>query len=237
MFSFNKEDLEAALSQSFKNYEESGPRSTEKLKPLHQYFAGALKNIWGEEYGIHYLGDRTKEFTVSGKYYEKVIDITVTDKNKPIFCLGLKFVTSNYKQNANNYFEGMMGETANVQALRCLPYAQMIILRYETPYYKKSKDYYSIREKTKDEIINTKDLQKYLNLTFDIAQAHRPHILGIVLIIINETTKKVVCLSPGDYFEKKFADLLESSLSAKHFFDEIIKFKKYYSLNKNGNII
>ncbi len=68
--------------------------------------------------------------------------------------MGLKFVTSNYKQNANNYFESMMGETANIQRQN-IPYAQVIVLRYETPYYKK-KDWTSRK---------TKHLQKLKSLT------------------------------------------------------------------------
>lgn len=84
------------------------------------------------------MGDDNKELTVEGKYYPKDIDITVTKKGTPVFCLGIKFVTSNYKQNANNYFENMMGETANTQAIGNLPYAQRLILRNETPYYLKN---------------------------------------------------------------------------------------------------
>lgn len=233
---FNKEEFEEALSRSFKKYKESGPRSTEKLKPLHEYMANVLKEIWGKQYKIYYLGDPEKEYTVEGKYYIKKIDITVTHEGKPVFCLGLKFVTSNYKQNSNNYFEGMMGETANIQALRNLPYAQLIILRYETPYYKRE-DYNNKREKTKDEIINEHDLWKYLKLNFDVAQAHRPHILSVVLIDINETTQKVYYVSPSKVFEAKFAKLLEENLSLDKFFKEIENFKNFYTLNKNGHII
>lgn len=64
---------------------------------------------------------------VKGKYYDKDIDITVTKDNKPVMCIGIKFITSNYKQNTNNYFENMMGETANIQALKNLPYFQLIV--------------------------------------------------------------------------------------------------------------
>jgi len=159
-------------------YKEHGARSTEKLKPIHKYIAGVLKSIWGNGFEVHYLGADSKELTVAGKYYPKDIDITVTHHDKLVFCLGIKFVTSNYKQNANNYFESMMGETANIQALGNLPYAQLIIFRHETPYYKKNDS----QNPSKIEIINDKDIQKYLNLVFDSPQAHRPNFIGIHVI-------------------------------------------------------
>jgi hypothetical protein len=128
-----------ALEQSFKMYKLHGARSTAKLKPIHKFVADTLAEIWGKSFEIYYMGEETKEMTVDGKYYPKDIDITVTKTGQAIFCLGIKFVMSNYKQNTNNYFENMMGETANIQATGHLPYAQLIILRYETPYYKKMK--------------------------------------------------------------------------------------------------
>ncbi|MDR2126550.1 MAG: hypothetical protein LBP63_06960 [Prevotellaceae bacterium] len=135
---YNEKQLIEAIEQSFKMYKLHGARSTEKLKPIHKFIADTLSTIWGKKFEICYMSDNTREKTIEGKYYPKDIDVTVLDGEKPIFCLGIKFVTSNYKQNANNYFENMMGETANIQALGNLPYAQLIILRHETPYYKKN---------------------------------------------------------------------------------------------------
>lgn len=187
---YNENNFLKALSQSFQNYLEYGARSTEKLKPIHLFLAETLQSIFGKDYETHYLGENSKELTVEGKYYPKDIDITVTYNKKPIFCLGLKFVTSNYKQNANNYFEGMMGETANIQRQN-IPYAQVIVLRHETPYYKKGLDEQKDKTPSKIEVINQKDLSKYVNLVFDTQQAHRPFAIGILLVEINETTCEV----------------------------------------------
>jgi hypothetical protein len=167
------------------------------------------------------LGNETKEMTVEGKYYPKNIDMTITKNNKPILCVGLKFVTSNFKQNANNYFENMMGETANIQANQGLPYAHVIILRYETPYYKKDSSIGKI------EIINEKDLSKYLKLVFDTKQAHKPFAIGILLIDIDETTAIVKTINPEQILNKPFAELFESKLSMRNLFAEIEDFKKY----------
>jgi hypothetical protein len=78
-------------------YKKYGARSTAKLKPIHKFVAETLQNIFGKGFELHFLGDETKEMTVAGKYYLKDINITVSKNKKPVFCLGIKFVTSNYK--------------------------------------------------------------------------------------------------------------------------------------------
>ena len=161
--------------------------------------------------------------TVDGRYYPKDIDITISKNQIPVFCLGIKFVTSNYKQNANNYFESMIGETANIQAGGFLPYAHIIILRQETPYYNKNET----EIPSKIETINDRDIQKYLNLSFDNPQAHRPNYIGIVLIDIDEKTGKVSLTNADEYFSEQTAQLLKTKLSIKKFITEIADYKKY----------
>ena len=223
---YNEQKLIKALEASFKAYKELGARSTAKLKPLHKYLANILSKIWGKDYTVHFLGEESKEMTVEGKYYPKDIDITVAINGEPIFCLGIKFVTSNYKQNANNYFENMMGETANIQAIGNLPYAQLLILRRETPYYLKNET----EIPSKIEIINDKDIAKYLKLIFDDKQAHRPHYLGIQLIDIDEKTG-IVSLSNIDMaFSKETVKFLKKKLSLKNFFNEIETYRNYIKI-------
>jgi len=224
---YNENDFLKALSQSFENYLEFGARSTEKLKPIHLFLANTLQNIFGEGYQTHYLGENSKELTVEGKYYPKDIDITVTHNEKPIFCLGLKFVTSNYKQNANNYFEGMMGETANIQRQN-IPYAQVIVLRYETPYYKKGLDEQKDKKTSKIEVINQKDLSKYVNLVFDTQQAHRPFAIGILLVEINETTCEVKKIKSNSVLDSTFAEVFDTKVSISNLFQEVMTFAKFY---------
>jgi hypothetical protein len=142
--------------------------------------------------------------------------------DEPIFCLGIKFITSNYKQNANNYFENMMGETANIQANK-IPYAHLIVMRYRTPYYKKNDSVTS----SKDEIISKKDIQKYLNLIFDMPQAHRPSDLCIFLVNIDENDKSVVKTNLVEAFGKDFSDIIESKLSPENFFKSISDYRKF----------
>ena len=223
---YNEKDFLKAIEKSFQAYKEKWARSTAKLKPIHRFVADTLAKIWRNSFEICYLSDDTQEKTVEGKYYPKDIDITVLEGEKPVFCLGIKFVTSNYKQNANNYFENMMGETANIQALGNLPYAQLIILRHETPYYQKNET----EVPSKIEIINDKDISKYLKLNFDISQAHRPDYIGILLINIDERTGKVTLTDLEKSFSQETANLLSKTLSIKTFFDNIYNYKDYYIL-------
>jgi hypothetical protein len=210
-----------AISASFKNYQEFGARSTKKITPVHQFLADTLQLIFGNEYKLHYMGIKTKEKKVAGKYYPKDIDMTVTKANKPVLCVGFKFVTSNYKQNVNNYFETMMGETANIQANQGLPYAHIIVLRHKTPYYKKDRSVGRI------ETVNEKDLSKYLKLAFDTPQAHKPFAIGILLIIIDEATAETQVVKPENVLKKEFAELFENKMSVRNLFTEIEDYKKY----------
>ncbi|GHV17665.1 hypothetical protein AGMMS49938_18560 [Fibrobacterales bacterium] len=223
---YSEENFIKAVEQSFKMYKLYGARSTAKLKPIHKFVADTLTTIWGEGYELHYMSDDNSEATIQGKYYPKDIDITVSKNGYAVFCIGIKFVTSNYKQNANNYFENMMGETANIQALGNLPYAQLLILRHKTPYYQKNET----KTPSKIETIDDKDIQKYLNLLFDSPQAHRPNYIGIQLININEQTSKVTLTNLEKYFSEETAELLRTRLSLANFFYEINTYKKYLKM-------
>lgn len=224
---YQESEFIASISESFAMYKKYGARSTQKLVPLHNYITSVLINIWGHKYNFAFMGENTREAKVEGKYYPKDIDIAVMDGNQAIFCLGIKFITSNYKQNANNYFENMMGETANIQANQ-IPYAHLIIMRYETPYYKKNDS----ENPNKIEIINKKDIQKYLNLIYDTPQAHRPNELCIFLVNIDETTGKVSKTDNTDAFGNDFAELIKNKLSPENFFKQIENYKKFIEVSK-----
>jgi hypothetical protein len=222
----NNSELIKALNQSYENYHKYGPRSTEKLKPIHEYFAKILKKIWGKEYDIHYLGNSSKEKKVNGKYYQKTIDISVFKNNKIIFCLGIKFITSNYKQNSINYFENMMGETANIQSGSTIPYAHVVILRNEIPYYKRENKKQNEKNPKKIEYLNENDILKYLNLHFDNYQAHRP--FAICLLFISIKNGKVFIINANDLFNnKKISDLIENNLSLNVFLKKIENYKNF----------
>lgn len=67
---------------------------------------------------------------------------------------------SNYAQNFNNYFENMLGETANIRC-NSLVYFQILVLLENLPYYDKSNNI------TKMEKITKHNLEKYIVLSND----------------------------------------------------------------------
>ncbi len=150
------------LKESFKTYlERDTSRSTAKLKSLHGSIARDIHAALGKEYCIQAQGYETdKEGCISGRYYTKNVDIAVTHKDKPIAAFGVKFVMRNYSQNSNNYFENMLGETANIRANN-IPYFQIFIIFDQVPYYENGGKF------KKYDIVSKHHLEKYLSLSKD----------------------------------------------------------------------
>ena len=123
------------VGNSFKKFLETGSRSNEKLKILHGAIARDLKERLGPGYYVQSLGvGNGKEMKIDGRYIEKVVDITILKGSTPIAGIGVKFVMQNYSQNSNNYFENMLGETANIRCAN-IPYFQIFIIPDKLPYY------------------------------------------------------------------------------------------------------
>ena len=116
------------LGNSFRTYLATGSRSNEKLKILHGAISTDLQNRIGYEYTINSLGFRDgHEKSAPGRYMDKMVDITISKSGKVIAGIAVKFVMSNYSQNSNNYFENMLGETANLRSNN-IPYFQIFII-------------------------------------------------------------------------------------------------------------
>ncbi len=132
----NQEFL-TVVGNSFKKFLETGSRSNEKLKILHGAIAKDLKERLGTGYSVCSLGiGNGKEEKLDGRYIDKVVDITIKKGQKSIAGIGVKFVMQNYSQNSNNYFENMLGETANIRCAN-IPYFQIFIIPDTLPYYNK----------------------------------------------------------------------------------------------------
>lgn len=207
-----------SVTESFENYTKFGKRSSRKVSPIHNYLADVLNQIFGDSYEVFCM-DRNREFKVTGKYYNKNVDITVTKNGSPVFCLGVKFITSNYKQNANNYFESMLGETANVQAVHNVPYAHLIIFRKKTPYFDSNGNI------KKMEILSDSDMRKYIKLMFDLNHLHKPFGLGIT-IVDSENGTVAECNYSAE-FEEAVANILNNNLSNRRLFQNVLERKIY----------
>jgi hypothetical protein len=176
------EKFRKSLEEGYKKYLSIHPRSSKKIVPMHQCISEIfLKKLGGKKNNFTIksmgIGDG-KEYNLEGKYYSKDVDITVFYKNKPISGIGFKFITSNYKQNSNNYFENMLGETTNLRRNEFL-YGQMLVFKYKMPYYSSDKKTF-----TKIEHINSQNIKKYLKLNNDKAENlyHKPDIMHISFI-------------------------------------------------------
>lgn len=76
---------------------------------------------------------------MQGRYLGKRVDITIRRDGKAVAGIAVKFVMQNYSQNSHNYFENMMGETANIRAAG-YPYFQIFIILDKLPHYNQSKE-------------------------------------------------------------------------------------------------
>ena len=165
------------------------------------------------------MGDG-KEATIDGKYYPKDLDIAIFKNDKIVATVSFKFVTSNYKQNANNYFENLIGETANIRRQN-IGFAHFLVLRGHTPYFLKNKG--NLRGKEmKTEIIKEKDLQKYIKLFNDMDFPHKPDLIGICLLDFDNNKKpKFVNLNDFD-FSVGTKNLLKNEFSLNKFLDKFV---------------
>lgn len=134
----NNKDFLAAVTKSFHAFLIKGTsRSTDKIVPLHGAIAADLAKRLGPDYHIWSKGyGEGKEAQMDGRYYGKAVDITIMRGDEPVAGIAVKFVMQNYAQNSVNYFENMLGETANI---RCNnhPYFQLFVILDKLPYYKK----------------------------------------------------------------------------------------------------
>ncbi|GAB6391637.1 MAG: hypothetical protein MdMp014T_1010 [Treponematales bacterium] len=149
------------LKETFRVYLMTNPRSNEKLKVLHKAIAEDLLFRLGADYTVESLGIGSgKEGTIEGRYVDKQVDITIRKDSTPVAGIAVKYVMSNYMQNSNNYFENMLGETANI---RCadIQYFQVFIIPDKIPYFDHDGRIPHWEE------INEHNLGKYITLSQD----------------------------------------------------------------------
>ena len=201
------EQFLTVITESFKTYLSKGSsRSTAKLKSLHGHIAKDLSELFGKEYVIKSQGyGNDKEETINGRYYPKNVDITVSKNGKPVAGYAIKFVMRNYSQNSNNYFENMLGETANIRS-NSIPYFQIFIIFEKVPYYKNKGEF------SKYDIISKHNMEKYFALSKDDPNSfyHTPDKTLIVLLKLKEK-------SPNYKFKdsKEYADYYKSIINDK----------------------
>ena len=149
------------LKKSYRSLYINGVRSNERIKHIHNWVKERFEDKLGAAYK-YYAYDpndsNRKEFKVNGAFYPKCCDITICDsKDVPLAAISVKFITSNFKQNANNYFESMLGESYNIKRSGII-YAHILFCPNPLPYYLKGGGF-KCKEWLKD-----KDFEKYIKL-------------------------------------------------------------------------
>ncbi len=172
------EDFLKIISKSFRVFLETSARSNKKLKILHGTIAKDIKESLGEEYTIHSLGyGNGKESKIKGRYMDKGVDITISKEEDDLGGVGVKFVMNNYAQNSNNYFENMLGETANIRTAR-KKYFQVLILPEKIPYYN------NLKKITKWEKLTDNNISKYIKLSFDNEETYFHTPVKTLLLVV-----------------------------------------------------
>ncbi len=215
-----------AISETFRAYNTYGARSNKKLIPIHRWFAEIIESKLGNGYSVRSLG-KNGEFKIDGKYYPKTLDIAIFKNQKIIATISFKFVTSNYKQNSNNYFENLLGETANIRRIN-IGFAHFLVLRGHTPYYDKNKGSLRGQEK-KIEILSESDLVKYINLFNDVDFPHKPEVLGMAIIDFNRQRQAYFVDLNNLGLTEKTKNIVENQFSIEHFIEKVIALCKLKS--------
>ncbi len=225
MFS-NKQFLDRILI-SFKEFISSGTsRSTAKLKPLHGAIATDIAERLGNGYKVYSQGfGNGKEKKINGRYINKMVDITIEniETQTPVAGIGVKFVMQNYSQNSNNYFENMLGETANIRTANC-PYFQIFIILDKLPYYKNS----GVIKKWEE--FTDHNMSKYCKLSADNIDVflHTPN-KTLIYVVHIEPDVLITTRNKKEYltfYSNRINDLKISSTN-----------HKYKGIIENGSII
>ena len=174
------------IKNSFDAYLIKGTsRSTDKLIPLHGAIAQDIATRLGNSYDVWSKGYlHNKEEYIKGRYIEKTVDITIRKNDITVAGIAVKFIMQNYAQNSNNYFENMLGETANIRSNN-IPYFQIFIILDKLPYFNKKK------EITRWESFNKHNMDKYLALSNDNIDAfyHTPNKTLIYVVHLSDCTE------------------------------------------------
>ncbi len=179
------------LKESLITYWQTSARSNEKLKNLHSFVAKDLLYRMKQEeccaYALGLCDEYGRETCIQGRYVDKKVDIALCINNEKIAGIGLKYVMSNYSQNSNNYFESMLGETANIRSAG-VPYFQIFCIFDKLPYFDKSGNI------KKWEKITEHHLSKYIKLSNDNIEYyyHTPNKTLVYLLHIEQEIDKKI---------------------------------------------
>lgn len=204
----NREFL-TAINDSFKKYIEVGTStSNAKLIPLHGKIAENVGILLKQRdpcncYEVFALGAQypfNKEKCTEGFYKKKKVDITITKNGAPVAGIAVKFIMRNYAQNAVNYFETMLGETANIRS-KGYHYFQIVVAFDEFPYFDRGKNFKRLEPLTEDNIKMYLKLSEAILPTCCVLPFHIPNKTLIYIVKLLPRIDEGLIKTESDYFD------------------------------------
>lgn len=226
----NNKNFLKIVSDSFIKFLKTSPGSNKKLKILHGAIAKDIEKKLGKNYTIKSLGyGGGKEAKISGRYMDKTVDIAIYKNSNNLGAIGVKFVMNNYSQNSNNYFENMLGETANIRANQ-KKYFQIFILPEILPYYNNA------GKITHWEKITNHNIDKYIKLSNDDEDVffHTP--IKTLILMVKLPNIKTSTITNKNKYKKYYLELgkidLKLSKNISSIFGERVIFNDYENFIK-----
>ena len=221
----NNSQFLAILKESFITYLKTGARSNKKLEVLHGAISQDLQTrLNDKKYSVYSLGFGIgKEHKIIGRYVDKAVDITIAENDSPVAGIAVKYVMSNYSQNSNNYFENMLGETANIRSAQ-IPYFQIFVIPDKIPYIDKDGDI------IKWETVTEHNLKKYIKLSNDNIETflHTPNKTLVFIVHIQDKNVSAKIDDKRGYEEYYLHNDFDMTVSALNFdFGNTIVYNDY----------
>lgn len=188
--------------------------SSKRFDNIYQEIKKDLSIKLGEKFKVS-----SDKKNIDGKYYSKKSNISIKKEDKDLVFVTATYAISNYKQNSINYFEQMMGETANLRANK-LAYFNIIILHTKIPYFK------SNGEISRFEDLTSKGLKKYETMSNDYNNSFHAPDKTLIYLIDNSGCESVRTRS-------ELIDLMQNTSNIKF---EISKISDL-NIEMGGNII
>ena len=124
------------IKEAYDLYRHHGPRSNKKTLHIQKWYGSMLDNYYINRNMTSCIECKVKSYNYSGN---KNCDIVLKENNVVKAIFPLKFVCSNYKQNRNNYWECLTGESMHLKISN--PEVKIVpinIFFTKCPYKKKS---------------------------------------------------------------------------------------------------
>ena len=167
-----------AIQEAHRRTAVHGVRSTERIKVLHGWVMDEIRGLLGRDYQVCGKSDAegSREMSVDGWYYAKKVDVAVIRNGRVFGVVSIKAPNSNYMQNANNYFESQMGETANLRRNNIV-FGNIFCITDPIPYRNRE----GVIIKQQQHRIRGSDIMKYKKLEQDHNHLHAPDVQALVV--------------------------------------------------------